>query len=60
MAHLKQGIKLKYAKNKKSVKYTLKTIKYSYKKTTPTKTTKYTYKKKVIIAKKKKYSYKKA
>ena len=57
MAKLKQGIKLKYAKNK-NAKYTAKSTKYSYKKVTPKKTTKYSYKKKTIT-KKKKYSYKK-
>ena len=54
MAKLKQGIKLKYAKNK-NAKYTAKSTKYSYKKVTPKKTTKYSYKKKTIT-KKKKYS----
>ena len=57
MARLKQGIKLKYAKSKKS-KYTAKSIKYYYKKVTPVETTKYSYKK-YVVAKKKKYSYKK-
>jgi len=58
MARLKQGIKLKFARNK-NARYTFKSIKYFYRKVTPTKTTKYTYKKKVIATKKKKYSYKK-
>lgn len=57
MARLKQGIKLKYARNKKA-KYTVKSIKYRYKKTTTNNTTTYSYKKNIIKSKKQKYCYK--
>ena len=52
MAHLRQGLKIKYARAKnKNAKYKLTTTKYSYKKTTPSGTTKkYAYTKKITLA----------
>lgn len=57
MAHLRQGIKSKYARNK-NAKLKVKSIKYYYRKITPTDEVKYSYKKKVIASKNKKFSYK--
>ena len=59
MAHLKQGLKIKYARTKnKKAKYKVATTKYTYIKKTPTETTKkYKYSRKIMVNGKTRYYY---
>ena len=59
MTHLKQGLKVKYAKAKnKKAKYKVVSTKYTYIKKTPTRTTKkYKYSRKITVNGKTRYYY---